>query len=231
MSLCVVREAYSYCYWQEYRSNAVRCAAQSTQTHTTDHRRGHARSPAALKRASARAYDRSRVLTPCLTTQHKSTLITMTHPRPSSPPPPKAISRSLWASVRRSRNKTTPGPEPSSVSSVPSVHWNPRNPKRKRVPPLECILSVAMERPVQHRSRARVCWRPENTLPCTSCFRRSPTACARQGSPSTCCFSLKRGGRGLINFETAFERVEIRPSLRGLRRGWFYCGPPWPRLG
>ena len=37
-------------------------------------------------------------------------------------------------------------------------------------------------------------------------------------------FSLERGGRGLINFETAFERGNLRPSLSGLRRGWFYCG-------
>ena len=37
-------------------------------------------------------------------------------------------------------------------------------------------------------------------------------------------FSLERGGRGLINFETAFERGKMRPSLSGLRRGWFYCG-------
>ena len=29
------------------------------------------------------------------------------------------------------------------------------------------------------------------------------------------------GGRGLINFETAFERGEMRPSLRGLGRGRF----------
>ena len=30
--------------------------------------------------------------------------------------------------------------------------------------------------------------------------------------------SLERGGRGLINFETAFERGQMRPSLRGLGR-------------
>ena len=35
--------------------------------------------------------------------------------------------------------------------------------------------------------------------------------------------SLARGGRGLINFETAFERGEMRPSLRRLNRGWFHC--------
>ena len=34
-------------------------------------------------------------------------------------------------------------------------------------------------------------------------------------------FSLERGGRGLINFETAFERGEMRPSLRGLGRNGF----------
>ena len=37
---------------------------------------------------------------------------------------------------------------------------------------------------------------------------------------------FERGGRGLINFETAFERGEMRPSLSGLRRGWFYCELP-----
>ena len=37
-------------------------------------------------------------------------------------------------------------------------------------------------------------------------------------------FSLERGGRGLINFETAFERGEMRPSLRRLGRGRFHCG-------
>ena len=31
------------------------------------------------------------------------------------------------------------------------------------------------------------------------------------------------GGRGLINFETAFERGQMRPSLRRLGRGWFHC--------
>ena len=36
-------------------------------------------------------------------------------------------------------------------------------------------------------------------------------------------FSLERGGRGLINFETAFERGEMRPSLRRLGRGRFHC--------
>ena len=37
-------------------------------------------------------------------------------------------------------------------------------------------------------------------------------------------FLFERGGRGRINFETAFERGKLRPSLRRLRRGWFYCG-------
>ena len=33
-----------------------------------------------------------------------------------------------------------------------------------------------------------------------------------------------RGGTGLINFKTAFERGEMRPSLSGLGRGRFHCG-------
>ena len=37
-------------------------------------------------------------------------------------------------------------------------------------------------------------------------------------------FHWSAGGRGLINFKTAFERGEMRPSLRRLRLGWFYCG-------
>ena len=36
-------------------------------------------------------------------------------------------------------------------------------------------------------------------------------------------FLFERGGRGLINFETAFERGKMRPSLRRLNRGWFHC--------
>ena len=36
------------------------------------------------------------------------------------------------------RNKTTPGPTVFGFVGSKECTWNPRNPKRKRVPPLEC---------------------------------------------------------------------------------------------
>ena len=60
---------------------------------------------------------------------------------------------------------------------------------------LECCCGAST---VQHtRSRARVCWRPENT----SCSRRSPTARTRQGTvPST------RGPALKSNFQSRWHR-------------------------
>ena len=58
-----------------------------------------------------------------------------------------------WAEQRPPGRPTAamkpPRGQPASVSSV-IVHYNPRNPNKKRVPPFECISSVAMERPFQH---------------------------------------------------------------------------------
>ena len=63
------------------------------------------------------------------------------------------------------RSETTPGPTVFGFVGSKCTR-NPRNPKRKRVPPLECILSVAMERPVQHAlARSRLLAPREHVAP------------------------------------------------------------------
>ena len=70
--------------------------------------------------------------------------------------------------AKRKRNKTTPGPTVFGFVGCKCT-INPRNPKRKRVPPSECILrnlSVALERPLKNAlARSRLLAPREHVAP------------------------------------------------------------------